>query len=344
MTSATPPLRVAVVGAGAIGCWVGGHLASSAAVTLVGRPGAVDAIAASGLTIGESGGGTTTVPADRVALATEPDAVRGADVVLVAVKSRDTVSTAASLAPHLAPGAVVVSLQNGLDNVDRLRAALPGRTVLAAMVGFNVVSPQPATYLRATSGHLVLERSPAAAPLVAAAAAAGLEVVERADMPAVQRAKLLLNLNNAVNALSGLPLASELRDPDLRRVLAACQAEALRALAADGPAPARLTPVPPGAMVRILRLPTPLFAALARSVLTVHPDARSSMADDLRLGRPTEVDDLQGAVVSLGSAHGVPTPVCARVLELVHEAESTRAATGATPAWTGPALRAAVGA
>jgi 2-dehydropantoate 2-reductase len=101
-------------------------------------------------------------------------------------------------------------------------------------------------------------------------------------------------------------------------------------------APARLGPIPPEATIRLLRCPDPVFKALAASSLKVDATARSSMADDLALGRRTEIDELQGEVARLGAEHGIPTPACDRIVGLVRKAETEGPAH--LPAWSGPAL------
>lgn len=316
-------MRIVIVGAGSIGCYLGGLLASDSAVhvTLVGRPALTYAVEQLGLTVGTPEGPRTTTPADRFTLAINASAAAAADVVLVTVKAKDTAAVGTALAQVLTSTTPVICLQNGLHGRDRLAAAMPDHRVLAGTVAFNVVRAAPATFLRTTSGDVVVESDPSLEAFVAASAAAGLPIEQRADMPAVHAAKLLLNLNNAINALSRQPLAQELADRDFRRVLAASQREALAAFAAAGLTPARLTPLPPALMARILELPTPLFRLLARTALTVHPDARSSMADDLDRARPTEITELQGEVARLGRAHGIPTPVSDALVRLVRDAE-----------------------
>src|SRR5690606_31902755 len=131
--------------------------------------------------------------------------------------------------------ATVVSLQNGVRNVPVLREALGGdRRVLAGMVPFNIVRRGPGAYHRASSGALMVERDEAAAPLARACAAAGLPLELRDDMLGVQWAKLVLNLNNAINALSGKPLAAELAERDFRRCVQLAQREALALIGAAG--------------------------------------------------------------------------------------------------------------
>ncbi len=334
-----PRLRVAVLGAGSIGCYVGGRLASTCDVTLIGRPSVLDAITERGLTVGRAGRATARVAAEDLTLSVDTDAAKDAEVVLFTVKSHDTESAARALAGELDPESVVISLQNGLHNAPRLRDILEG-PVLAGMVPFNVVQPEPGTFMQATSGEVMVEAGPAVTAFARAAKSAGLPLRTHKDIVAVQYAKLLMNLNNAVNALSGLPLRDQLADRDYRLVLALCQEEALAAFAAAGISPARLTPLPPSAMVRVLRSSDPMFSTVARTALKVHPEARSSMADDLSRGRRTEIDELQGAVVELGIRHRVPTPVNSRITALVRAAEQDGPED--LTAWTSEQLLAAV--
>ncbi|WP_282706762.1 ketopantoate reductase C-terminal domain-containing protein, partial [Glycomyces tenuis] len=149
-----------------------------------------------------------------------------------------------------------------------------------------------------------------------------LPLAQRDDMAGVQAAKLLLNLNNAVNALSGLPLAEELSRRAYRRCLAAAQREALAAFAAAGIAPAKLTPLPPKWIPALLGTPDAVFTAAASRMLAIDPLARSSMWEDLEAGRTTEVDHLNGEIVSLARAHGTEAPVNERLVALVRDAES----------------------
>ncbi|MFJ9519894.1 2-dehydropantoate 2-reductase [Kitasatospora sp. NPDC101801] len=332
-----PRLRIAVLGAGSIGCHLGGRLAATAEVTLIGRPNAMAEIERHGLTL--TGPGSERRELRDLRLATDASAAAGADYVLVTVKSTDTVAAARELAPHLGPGTVVVSFQNGLHNPDLLRAeltGLAGHRVLAGMVPYNVLRTGPAAFHQGSGGSLTLDDSPGAAPLAAVARAAGLRLTLRHDMAAVQAAKLLMNLNNALNALSGLPLRDQLGQRAYRSCLALCQQEALAAFDAEGIGVARLGAIPPRRMPWLLRLPDGLFRRLARASLRIDAQARSSMWEDLRRGRPTEVDTLQGEVVALAGRHGLPAPANARLIELVRRAEA--AGPGAARSWSGPEL------
>ncbi|WP_439499629.1 2-dehydropantoate 2-reductase [Bosea sp. (in: a-proteobacteria)] len=326
---------ICIYGAGSIGCYLGGRLAAGGSdVGFIGRPGIGGELRQHGLTLTHYDGGGWLVPPEKIAVATEPGAAAAAELILVTVKSGATAQAAAELAGVVRPGAVVVSFQNGLGNAETLRAALSACTVLAGMVPFNVVRRGAGAFHQATEGGLDVQDDEALAPFLADFARAGLALHRHREMLPVQWAKLLLNLNNAVNALSGLPLREELAQRDYRRCLALAQDEALHLLKQVGIAPARLTPLPAGWIPALLRLPDALFAMLARRMLAIDPLARSSMAGDLAAGRSTEVDWINGEVVRLAERLGRQAPVNACLSALVHAAEKEMP----LPRWSGEAL------
>ena len=315
--------RFAVLGAGSIGAYVGGALiAGGADVVLIGRARLRQQIAAHGLTVSDMDGRRMTLPADRVICTDDPAALADVGLILATVKSADTEAAAEALARHAAPDALIVSLQNGIGNADVLRRALPGHTVLAGMVPFNVVQLPESRFHRGTEGSLMVESSPALAPWLPMFEAAGLALVQRTDFEAVQWGKLLLNLNNPVNALSGIPLKAQLSDRDYRRCLALLIDEALRALHAAGIAPAQIGKVPPSRLPRLMRLPDWLFKRVAAAALRIDPEARSSMWEDLQAGRRTEIDYLNGAVVGLAERGGLDAPANRRIVALMHAAQA----------------------
>jgi 2-dehydropantoate 2-reductase len=323
---------ICVYGAGSIGCYVGGRLAATGAeVAFVGRRRLADEVAAHGLTLTDLRGAELRVASPRYA--TAPDAVAEADLVLVTVKSAATADTADQIAAHLRPGAVVVSLQNGLRNAAALREKLPGATVLAGMVAFNVVRTGEGRFHCGTDGGLEVQDAPAFDALAAPFDRAGLPLGRHADLTGVQAAKLLLNLNNAVNALAGRPLKAELSQRAFRRCLALAWREALAAYKAAGITPAKTAGVDSRLLPALLGLPDAVFTRAAARMLAIDPLARSSTWDDLEAGRPTEVDYLNGEVALLAAEHGLAAPVNERLTALVHAAEQ-----GGRRDWTGPEL------
>ena len=337
MAGADPSTRIAVAGAGSIGCYVGGCLALAGRdVTLLLRPALAESIARNGLRVSGLDGADRVVAPSAVRLATDPAAAfAGADVILVTVKSGATEAMAELIAEHAESGATVVSLQNGAGNADVLLARLGGMArVVPGMVPFNVVQTHargaPPRFHRATSGTVQVG---AGVPgLREALAVEGLAVTESRDMAGVLWGKLLLNLNNALNALAGIPLAVELGDRRWRRLLARQIEEGLEVLKAAGIRPARIEGVPPAAVPRVLGLPNWLFRRVAASMLAIDPEARSSMWEDLERRRPTEIEYLQGAVLRLAAKTGVRVPLTQRIVRLVKEAEAARAGSpGLTP-------------
>ncbi|WP_067666465.1 2-dehydropantoate 2-reductase [Nocardia miyunensis] len=314
--------RVTVLGAGSIGIFVGGKLAAAGAdVTFVGRPRLLDEIAATGLRLTDLDGGSDRVAPAAFAVATEPTSAATADLVLVTVKSAQTAVSAEQLVGRVRSDTVVLSLQNGIGNDTVIAEILPSCVVLAGMVMFNVVHRDGGVFHRGTAGGLAVADDPSLERFAPLFARAGLPLDRHADLLPVQWAKLLLNLNNPINALSGLPLRTELGQRDYRRCLALAQAEALAVMDRAQIRPARLTPLPPHLMVRALTMPDVLFSRISGRVVAVDPQARSSMADDLEQGRKTEIAWLSGEIVSLGRMVGVPTPVNACLMELIGLAE-----------------------
>jgi 2-dehydropantoate 2-reductase len=322
-----PSTTIAVAGAGSIGCYVGGTLAlAGRRVRLLARRRIVEAAAANGLDIADlDAPGQHLSPAAFAASEDPAEALAGAGLVMVTVKSRDTAEIAETIARHAPADAVVLSLQNGTANPGVLRRSLgPAQRAAAGMVSFNVVQGETAdglpSFRRTTSGEVVVE---AGIPgLVALLDVPGLHVEAAADMNAVLWGKLLLNLNNALIALSGNPLGGQFADRDWRRVMAAQMEEGLAVMRAAGIRPAKIGTLSPGLLPFILRLPDFAFRLLARRMLSVDPDARPSTAQDLERGRPTEVDEFQGAIIRLGETHGVATPLSRRVVERIRAAEA----------------------
>ncbi|GGK37336.1 2-dehydropantoate 2-reductase [Nocardia camponoti] len=315
--------RVLVLGAGNVGVFIGGQLAAAGLdVIFVGRQRVLDDIAEHGLHLTDLDGGAIEVTPDRFGLALTPDEPELADLVLVTVKSADTAAAVRSVAGKLRPGTPVVSLQNGIGNASVIREILPSCVVLAGMVMFNVVHRDNGVFHRASDGVVAIADDPVVDRFAGPFRAAGLPLRRHRDLRAVQWAKLLLNLNNPINALSGQPLREQLGVRDFRRCLALAQSEALAVMNSARIRPAQLTPIPPELMVRLLRVPDPIFRRVFGRVLAVDPLAYSSMADDLTRGRRTEIAWLCGEIVRLGEMVGQPTPVNRRLTELVRAAEA----------------------
>ena len=326
--------EICVYGAGSIGCYVGGRLqAGGASVTFVGRPRLAQEITAHGLRLTDYRGADLRVRPAEIRFATSPDAAADADLVLVTVKSAGTAEAASELARVLKPSAVVISLQNGLHNAEVLQRSLIKQTVITGMVPFNVLNRGQGAFHQGSEGELEVAKHSALEPFLPAFESAGLPLELHDDMPAVLWAKLQLNLNNPVNALSNIPLKAELSQRSYRQCLALAQAELLGLLDVANIKPARLTPLPPRLLPVMLRVPDFVFRLLANRMLAIDPLARSSMWEDLEAGRKTEVDWINGEVVKLAEKLGKSAPVNARLMSLVKAAEQ-----GGRRDWSGDDL------
>jgi 2-dehydropantoate 2-reductase len=327
---------IGVAGAGSIGCFVGGMLAASGRkVALLARPRVIGEIQANGLRLTSFEGLDRTIAANQLTLSEDANIFANVSALLVTVKSPDTAEIAEIIASHAPEDAVIVSLQNGVGNAAVLRERLPGRRVLAAMVPFNVVAPGAARFHRATSGDIMVERDDAAT--AERLSVQGLTMRAIDNIAGVQWGKLLVNLNNALNALSGLPLRSQLAQRPWRRLLADQVAEGLSAIKAAGIKPVSPTPVPSAWTPSLLRLPDAIFQALLGRTMKIDPEARSSMQEDLQRGRRTEIDYLQGVVVEIAARHGLDVPLSRRIVTLIKNAEAAaKGSPGLSPEQVAP--------
>ena len=319
-------MKIGIVGAGAPGCYLGGLLTLAGISTvLVGRKNIKTEIERSGIRVKDSGGGEHKVSPKVVTFHTDPAHLSDCDFVLVTVKGYYTHEVSRSLYDILKPTTVVVSLQNGVSNPAMLRAELPRNIVISGGLFFNVFRDD-SRFHRSTDGGLILsvDESGLERPLVAAFRKAGIPVHTAAEgEDSLLWSKILLNLNNPINALSRLPLRKELGERTYRLCLAACMREALRLLKIAAIEPLRPAGIPP---VKILpwlfSLPNFLFWPLAGKIFRVDERGRSSMLEDLDARRRTEIDFLNGELVKLAKKIGVEAPVNQKILEMVQDAES----------------------
>lgn len=308
-------MRVGVMGAGAVGTFFGVKLAQAGvAVTLVGRERHVAAIEADGLEFA-SGGRVDQV---RIEASTSIEALRDVDVVLVAVKSVDTDAVAVDLAQVLSPDALLVSLQNGVDNAWRLSARVPNPVVPAA-VYMSAEMSGPGRLRHNGGGSIVAGRplqggvtaeapGPVLEALFAHFATAGVPCRVSDDIRVDLWTKLTANCAyNAISALAQLRYRHLVAHAGTRDVMRMVIDENAAVAAAEG------VPVTVAAL-----------ALAVQRIVEAMPEALSSTAQDLALGRPTEIESLNGFVVGRGQALGVPTPVNRTLQALVGLVEQAR--------------------
>jgi 2-dehydropantoate 2-reductase len=322
---------IGIAGAGSLGCFVGGMLAAGGRRgARLGRPRGIAEIEATGLRPTSFEGIDQTIARDRFALSENPSVFADADIVLVTVKSADTAAMADIIAKHAPSDVVIVSLQNGVGNTAVLRNRLPGRRVLGGMVPFNVIALGQGRFHRATSGDIVIAQDEGR--LAEKLSVAGLTIRATDNIEGVQWGKLVLNLNNALNALADLPLRRQLAQRPWRRLFADQMAEGLAAIRAEGIKPVSPTPIPVGLMPSLLRLPDIIFEPMLGRTMKIDPEARSSMWEDLQRRRPTEIDYLQGVITEIAGRNRLDVPLSRRIVALIKRAEAAgNGSPGLTP-------------
>ncbi|CAA0092352.1 Putative 2-dehydropantoate 2-reductase [Zhongshania aliphaticivorans] len=315
-------LRIGIIGAGSIGCYVGAALAMGGAETsFLARERIANIVAEHGLRISDFRGLDHHIAPAHLCFFTDIGAMADRECVIVTVKSGDTEAVAADLAKVIDSKAIVISLQNGVGNAAVLQKALPNHTVLAGMIAFNVLQGERGHFHAGTDGEVIIQESAMAQELAAFFLASGTPFETHDNMTSVLWSKLLLNLNNPINALSGIGLKDQLSQRAYRLCLAALQREALAVLGSAGIPIQKMTAVPATWMPALLSLPDFVFKRFAQSMLAIDPVARSSMWEDLERGRKTEVEWLNGEVIRLGENYGLSAPANERVRQLIQQAE-----------------------
>lgn len=306
MSASQPWPRVAVVGAGAVGGYFGGLLARAGApVMMIGRPAFVEAVRKNGLFL-------DTVQFQekvRVEASTEIESARDAEVVLFCVKTTDNAATARAIAPLLAPGALVLSMQNGVDNVEQIKAsagidALPSVVYVAASVA------EPGRVKHAGRGDLVVgPRSEKTERIAALFSRANVPCRISENIEGELWTKLIWNCAlNAVSALGHAKYGQITGSADAWKVVETVVYEVLAVARAAKIHPPGLED-PKAALTGALKIATQMAEAL------------SSTAQDMNRGKRTEIESLNGYVARRGAELGVPTPVNHALYALVKLAE-----------------------
>lgn len=298
--------NIAVVGAGAVGGYFGGMLArAGASVMMIGRAPFVAAVEKNGLLL------DTLHFQEKVQVdsATDLAAARGAEIVLFCVKTTDNAETARALAPVVARNAIIVSMQNGVDNAEQIRAAA-GLEALSSVVYVAASVPEPGTIQHVGRGDLVVgPRNTQTEKFAALFERAGVTCRISDNIDGELWTKLTWNCAlNAISALGHAKYGQIAASPDARRVVEAAVYEVLTVARAAGVHPPGFED-PQVAMNGAFKIATQMAEAL------------SSTAQDMNRGKRTEIDSLNGYISRRGAELGVPTPVNQALYTLVKLAE-----------------------
>lgn len=289
-------MNVAIMGAGAIGCYYGALLAQAGhSVVLIGRPVHVDAVNRDGLLL-ETQAFKGHLP---VRGSTDASAIAEADLVLFCVKSQDTESAGLSIASHLKPGTPVLSLQNGVDNAERLQTAI-GQAVIPTVVYIGTEMAGPGHVRHHGHGELIIGAAPQSAALARLFVEAGNPARVAENVAEILWQKLITNCAyNALSAVSQLTYGPLLEVDGATDVICNVVQECVAVARARGVA------TPDDIIERTLALGARM------------PGQASSTAQDLARGKSTEIDYLNGYIVRKGVSLGIATPTNLALLVMV---------------------------
>lgn len=299
-------MKIGVMGAGAVGCYFGAMLARAGyELIFIGRPAFVGQVRRHGLRL-QHRDFDLVLP---VTASEDAAGLADADLILFTVKSSDTETAGRAMANCLRDDALVLSLQNGVDNAERLSAIL-SRPVHPVATYVAVEMAGPGHVRHHGRGELLTGDFPGAVSLCDLLGRAGIPATHSAQVDELLWSKLLINCAyNALSAVAQHSYAEMTAIDGVTGVMAAAVDECVAVARAAGVALGH-----PG-MAQVLAL------------VTAMPAQRSSTAQDLARGRPTEIEHLNGHVVRLGSELGVPTPVNATLLAVVRLLAAKQAAT-----------------
>jgi len=349
--------NIAIIGPGLIGCFLSALLAqpnAALSMQVYGRRLVANkSIQASWLDL--HGQPQQSLPVD-CCVSTDWQTLKAADLVLLTTKATALEAVCQQL-PTLLPKEIpVVLCQNGLGITALVRQYLPN-PIYQLIVPFNVALSNGVSsvrgkstghaagantdinttdcYTQVSGGNLICQQPSPAHPQLQAVldvlSRLGVPIESVADIRPVVYGKLLLNLNNALNAISDLPLKSQLQQRHWRLRLANLMQEWLACCRAEQVKPAQLTKVPPALLPWVLRLPDWLFNRLAASMLRIDPQARLSMWHDLQQQQPSEISFLNGAVVAACTQHGLAAPANQQVVQLIKQLEQQRSTLSERP-------------
>jgi len=315
-------MRIGVIGAGAVGGLVAALAARAGHEVLVtARDEHADAIARAGLRV-DGGWGEWVAAVELVrSIPTHP-----VDLIVLATKAHDSAGALAPWSTH--DGTPVLVLQNGLGGEEAVRDALPHSPIAIGLALFAVSLTGPGRITVTGPNGLTLGGDPAAVavaePLLRAALPA--ELVLTDNIRGAQFTKLLINQVNALPAITGLSVQQTVADPSLRAILARGMVETVAVGDAAGITWGRIGAVDADAVAHLRAGGTAAAAELAQHLAAGMGDVPNpaSMLQSIRRGRTTEVDAINGAIVTLGAQRGIPTPVNAALVTLVHEVERSR--------------------
>lgn len=319
-------MKYAVIGLGAIGSILGGLLTKAGEdVVLIGKKEQVEIINTEGIRIDGIHG---SIAVENIHVFTDLSLLGNVDVVIICIKSQDTQNLANDLKKFVNKSALLISLQNGVRNLKILRDTAGNKAVSGAIL-FNALYSKPGEVELTIKGGLLLEADNSSYDtikyLVNSLKKEGLDVKIVDDIEGYAWSKLVVNLQNAVTALTGQTVNKSISDKDSRAILIATMEEGLNVLEQSGISINTLPDIDPRRIIRRLRLFNSTLLKIGSRIMKIKANARTSMWQSLSRGKPTEIDYINGEIVNLAKKNNLKAPINTKLVELIKEAEKTHA-------------------
>lgn len=315
-------MKYAVIGLGAVGSIVGGLLYKAGEnVILIGKKNQVAAIKKNGLKIKGING---SIIVNNVNVSSDLSLVADCDVIIICVKSQDTQILADSLKGKIKKSALILSLQNGVRNSDILKNTIGNKTI-SGVVSFNAFYSEPGLVFLTMKGGLLLEYDKDFSDLIDVLLnsfkKAGLESKIVEGIQGFLWNKLIVNLQNAVTALTGQTIKESIIDKDSRAILVATMKEGINILENSGVQIETVPGFDSKKMISRLSLFNSTMLKLGSRFMDLKENARTSMWQSLHRRKLTEIEYINGEIVKLAEKNNLKAPINSKLVELIKEAE-----------------------
>ncbi len=312
-------MKYAVIGIGAVGSIVGGLLAKSGEdVTFIAKPYQIDVIEKNGLKIIYR---NSTFTIKDIKILKDLKAIKDVDIVFICVKSQDTKQLAYDLKNFINKSTLVVSLQNGVRNAKLLRDII-GNEVLSGVVLFNALYEKPGEVTLTINGRILLEKNKRDLDiLVKSFHKAGLKITLVDKIDGYLWSKLILNLQIAITALTGQTIRQSIANNDTRGIIVATIAEGIDIVQKSNIKLEVLPEIDPIKLIKRFSCYGSFVLIIGSHLIGIKKDARNSMWQSLYQRKKTEIDFINGEIITLAKNHNMLAPINQKIVELIKKAE-----------------------
>jgi len=317
-------MKYAVIGLGAVGTIVGGILKKSERdVVFIGKPNQVDIINKNGIKINGLNG---LIHIKNPKTSSDFSILKDVDFIIICVKSYDTRKLASQIKTYIKKSAIILSLQNGINN-SNIISKTTGNKTISGIVLFNALYVKPGESELTIRGGLLIEDEKSSSEgvqgLIESFNLVGLSSISAENIKGYQWSKLIVNLQNAVTALTGQSIKDSIINTDTRSILIATMNEGMNVLKKSNISINSLPDMDPKKMINRLSFYNSIILRIGSKLLRLQ-NARTSMWQSISRGKQTEINFINGEIVSLAKKNKLRAPINEKLVKLIKEAEKKR--------------------